>query len=89
MSWTVSVTGTPDEIAKGFDAVREQASGLMIEAEQRDIDEARDFAVQVASTHGRVAVSASGHWNTYTDDDPLGRKNHFGRVSITVVRAVD
>lgn len=88
MSWSITVKGNAEEIGKAFDAQREQsASWGMIEAEQRDIDEARDLAMHFASKYDRVTVTASGHWNTFTDDDPLGRKSAFGRVSITIEAA--
>jgi hypothetical protein len=82
MSWTITTAGTADEIGKAFDAERDRSlSNGMIAAEGRDIDEARDVAMQFAQTYGRVSVSAAGHWSIFGGNDDRDR---FQRVSITI-----
>lgn len=89
MSWSVNITGKSHEIAIAFDEERNRvAANGMIEDEQRDVDEARDFAEVLAATHdATMSVSASGHWVTPPGnaDQPPGSPR-FGRVSVTIER---
>lgn len=85
MSWSVNVIGAGDEIAKAFDSERERsASNGMPEAEQRDIDSARDFAVGFVEKYGRQWVQANGGW---TQIDP--EKPKFGQIAINISPAPD
>lgn len=82
MSWSVSVTGDDVKIGEAFDAEKKRsADNGMIPDEQLDIDEARDFAMQIASVHGECAVSASGHWTVFGPNDS---RNEFGAVQVNV-----
>ena len=86
MTWSVTAIGNTDEIGKAFDAERAVCAGWgMIESEQRDMDKARDFAMQFASSYGRVAVRAGGTWNhAYPDaSEPAA----FGQISLTISAA--
>jgi hypothetical protein len=97
MNWAFSFSGNKDAIATKFDEERDKAAGYgMIEAEQRDIDEVRDFVVQIASEYGEVSGSTSGHWNLQygelveaTADRPAHRpidseKSTFGQITVTI-----
>lgn len=80
MSWSISTSGESEAIGKAFDAERDRMLTFkMPEGEARDIDEARDFAMQLASVHGPLNVSASGHWVNFGADGPT-----FGRISVTI-----
>jgi hypothetical protein len=90
MSWSMSFNGGPNDIGEQFDTTRKQAAASgMIESEQHDIDETRDFAMQIASQYGNVRGSANGHWNTRynvppSPSNPGGTVSSFGKISITI-----
>lgn len=90
MSWSLNFNGGPNDIGEQFDTTRKQtAANGMIEPEQRNIDEARDFVMQIASEHGNVQGSANGYWNTRTNvpsspSNPGGTVSSFGRISVTI-----
>lgn len=86
MSWSFSVIGNSDVIGTEFDRVRDQAaSNGMPEGECRDLDEVRDFAMQIASTHGECLVNTNGHWNVFGADDP---RNGLGQIIVSISKAV-
>jgi hypothetical protein len=90
MSWSLNFNGSQNDIGEQFDIERKQAAANgMIVAEQRDIDEARNFAMQIASQYGDVKGFANGSWNTRTNvpstpSSPGGTVSSFGKISITI-----
>lgn len=90
MSWSIEVTGSAEEISAKFDETRESCAKYgMIEAEQRDIINTKNFAVLAATSYGRIRVSASGHWDIASgvapsEGNPGGTVSSFGRMSVTI-----
>lgn len=82
MSYSFLFSGDAETVGQKFDSARDECAGWgMVDAELRDIDEARDFVMQLADTHGPVSGSCSGHWTIFGGDDP---RNRFGGINVVI-----